>query len=179
MWPKLRPNMDYTGWPLKHGREFLVLCTKLLVQCTSLFTCTIKSHFLQDLKKTRPCLPGHPMLLVFLVKDSKTITLRIVSRLAKTRLWLAFSRIEYQNPAWYILHTGWPVKPGRVYLVHCKKWLCPVCTCTKASLDKSLHKSYQKNTAMFIWSGCIGQKEKHKAIFSSPYSFKIHQFWKY
>ena len=52
------------------------------------------------------------------------------------------------------LFTGWPVKLGRVFLVPCKKWLVQYTLVQKHTLDKSLFTRYQKNTAMFIWSGC-------------------------
>ena len=52
----------YTGWPVKHGRVFLIPCKKLLVQCTLLNMCTLdKSLILQGTRKTRTCLIGHPV----------------------------------------------------------------------------------------------------------------------
>ena len=42
-----------TGWPVIHGRVFLVLCTKWLVQCTLLYKCTLEN---QGTRNTRPCL---------------------------------------------------------------------------------------------------------------------------
>ena len=37
---------NYTGWPVKHGRIYLVPCKKWLVQCTLLYTCTLDSLLL-------------------------------------------------------------------------------------------------------------------------------------
>ena len=40
-----------TGWPVKHGRVFLVPCKKWLVQCTLLHTCTLDKSLLKGTRK--------------------------------------------------------------------------------------------------------------------------------
>ena len=51
----------YTGWPVKHGREFLVPRIKWLVLCTRVLKRKLDKDFLQCTAKTLPCLTGHPV----------------------------------------------------------------------------------------------------------------------
>ena len=73
-----------------------------------------------------------------------------------------FLEVCWQAPPLNI-HTGWPVKHGRVkmLLVQCM----PLYTCT---LEKSLFPGYKKNTTIFIWSPCTKIKFGHAAL-SSEY----------
>ena len=66
--------------------------------------------------------------------------------------------------------TGRPIIHGRVVLILCKRWLVQ-CTCVLSrSLEKSLFTRYQKNTAMFIWSGIrLTLEYKNKALDPGPF----------
>ena len=64
-----------SGWPVKHGRVFLVLCNKWLVQCTlEQWCCTGQVTFYEVPRKKWPFLPGPS---VDWLKDKKKITTSI------------------------------------------------------------------------------------------------------
>ena len=52
---------NYTGWPVKHGRVFLVPCKGIWPVYA--WTVAYTGHFLQGTRKTRPCLTGHPVIV--------------------------------------------------------------------------------------------------------------------
>ena len=55
-------NCFSTGWPVQHGRVFLIPCKKWLVRCTRMrWRISNKSWFIQVTRKTGPCLTGHPV----------------------------------------------------------------------------------------------------------------------
>ena len=54
----------------------------------------------------------------------------------------------------YYSTTEWPVKHGRVFLVHWKKWLVQCTRLQWHTLDKTRYTRYQKNTAMYNWPPC-------------------------
>ena len=54
---------SFAGWPVKHGRVFLVPWKKWLFHCSVGYFTRVHwtSHFLQCTRNTRPCLTGHPV----------------------------------------------------------------------------------------------------------------------
>ena len=57
----LNKKSPQTGWQVKHSRVFLVPCKKWLYQCVHVYSSILDKYILQGIRKTRPCLTGHPV----------------------------------------------------------------------------------------------------------------------
>ena len=75
--------------------------------------------------------------------------------------------------------TGEPVTHSRVFLVcTCKKWLVQCKLQDTRTLDKSLFTRYQRNTAIFIWSGCKKQNYFKLNSFLEPIQYIYYSYTK-
>ena len=131
-----------------------------------------KSHVLQCVRNTRPCITGHLVPVVCLrslYSLSSSSSQTPASTTPPTALeasykytlskFMGFMTLFVYSPSYIIItdfhisDTEWPVIHSRVFLVPCKKWLVSALISLYSSIHWKRHFLYKKNT--FILSGQV------------------------